>query len=60
MRNVTKIAIGLYLVSQILFLIGIQFPTKVDFDEFHYVPAAKALISSIRSPIVNIRRSPSI
>ena len=43
MRSVWKTAVGLYLVSQILFLIGIQFPTKVDFDEFHYVPAAKNL-----------------
>lgn len=50
MRNVTKIAIGLYLFSQTLFLIGIQFPTKVDFDEFHYVPAAKALYQFDKIP----------
>lgn len=41
MRNIWKTAIGLYLAAQVLFLIGIQFPSKVDFDEFHYIPAAK-------------------
>ena len=42
MRNTWKIAVGLYLVAQVLFLVNIQFPQKVDFDEFHYVPAAKS------------------
>lgn len=50
MRNTWKIAIGLYVVSQILFLVGIQFPTKVDFDEFHYVPAAKTLFQFDKIP----------
>lgn len=30
----------LYLLSQLLFLINIQFPKGYSFDEFHYVPAA--------------------
>ncbi len=33
-----------YLVSQILFLIHIQFPRGHNFDEFHYVPSAKQFL----------------
>ncbi|MGK5083927.1 phospholipid carrier-dependent glycosyltransferase [Bdellovibrionota bacterium FG-1] len=32
---------ALYLLSQIFFLINIQFPRGHNFDEFHYVPSAK-------------------
>ncbi|MCM2278300.1 MAG: phospholipid carrier-dependent glycosyltransferase [Oligoflexia bacterium] len=34
----------LYLLSQIFFLINIQFPRGHDFDEFHYVPSAKQFL----------------
>lgn len=49
-RSVTPVRISrrvlttcglLYLVSQLLFLINIQFPRGQNFDEFHYVPSAK-------------------
>jgi dolichyl-phosphate-mannose-protein mannosyltransferase len=35
------ICAALFLLSHLLFLIGIQFPRGHCFDEFHYVPAAK-------------------
>ncbi len=34
----------LFFLSQILFLVNIQFPRTVNFDEFHYVPSAKQFI----------------
>ena len=34
----------LFVLSQILFSINIQFPRGYDFDEFHYVPAAKQFL----------------
>lgn len=37
--------LAIYLISQILFLINIQFPRTVNFDEFHYVPAAKEMLT---------------
>jgi dolichyl-phosphate-mannose-protein mannosyltransferase len=45
-----KTAVVIYLVAQIFFLINIQFPVKYDFDEFHYVPAAKEFLSFDRAP----------
>ena len=36
----------LYFLSQILFLVNIQFPPTHNFDEFHYVPAAKELLAT--------------
>src|SRR4051812_578679 len=32
-------------MSQIFFLTFIQFPKKFNFDEFHYVPAAKSFLA---------------
>ncbi|MCM2324811.1 MAG: phospholipid carrier-dependent glycosyltransferase [Oligoflexia bacterium] len=34
----------LYLFGQLFFLINIQFPRGLDFDEFHYVPSAKQFL----------------
>ncbi len=34
----------LYFLAQIFFLINIQFPKGFDFDEFHYIPAAKQFL----------------
>jgi len=34
----------LYFLSQVLFLVNIQFPRGYDFDEFHYVPSAKQFL----------------
>jgi dolichyl-phosphate-mannose--protein O-mannosyl transferase len=45
-----KTALVIYLFAQIFFLINIQFPVKPNFDEFHYVPAAKEFISLGRVP----------
>lgn len=41
LRPHLKIALALYLVAQVFFLLFIQFPKTACFDEFHYVPAAK-------------------
>lgn len=35
----------IYLLSQIFFLINIQFPRGHNFDEFHYVPSAKQFLA---------------
>jgi len=43
-RKSLKTSLILFLVSQIFFLIYIQFPKGYDFDEFHYVPAAKKFL----------------
>lgn len=43
--NPFKIGLLLYLVAQVFFLIHIQFPQKQNFDEFHYVPAAKQVLT---------------
>jgi len=45
-RRVLTIALLLFCLSLILFLINIQFPRSLDFDEFHYIPAAKQLLES--------------
>jgi dolichyl-phosphate-mannose-protein mannosyltransferase len=47
-----KTALLIYVVAQIFFLINIQFPVKFDFDEFHYVPAAKEILAFGRVPNV--------
>ncbi len=39
-----------FLVGQILFLISIQFPRGLYFDEFHYLPEAKRLWSLLGPP----------
>ena len=39
-----KTAVLLYFLAQTFFLINIQFPTKHNFDEFHYVPSAKQFL----------------
>jgi dolichyl-phosphate-mannose--protein O-mannosyl transferase len=44
-KNFWAWALGLFLCAQILFLIGIQFPRGYDFDEFHYIPAAKTYLA---------------
>jgi dolichyl-phosphate-mannose--protein O-mannosyl transferase len=44
-RPVWITSIALYLVSQIFFLINIQFPKGHNFDEFHYVPSAKQFLA---------------
>ena len=44
-RKILKTVLILYVVSQILFLINIQFPRGLNFDEFHYVPSAKQYLS---------------
>jgi dolichyl-phosphate-mannose-protein mannosyltransferase len=43
-RRVIWTCVALYVVSQILFLINIQFPRGHNFDEFHYVPSAKQFL----------------
>ena len=35
----------LFLLSQLLFLINIQFPRTPNFDEFHYIPSAKQFLA---------------
>jgi dolichyl-phosphate-mannose--protein O-mannosyl transferase len=43
-RRVLLICAGLFVLSQLLFLINIQFPRGHNFDEFHYVPSAKQFL----------------
>jgi dolichyl-phosphate-mannose-protein mannosyltransferase len=50
MKTVWKTALALYVVAQVLFLLNIQFPTKQNFDEFHYVPAAKTFYQFDKIP----------
>ncbi|MDR3607694.1 MAG: phospholipid carrier-dependent glycosyltransferase [Oligoflexia bacterium] len=40
---------ALYVFSQILFLINIQFPRNRNFDEFHYVPAAQQFLNGVET-----------
>lgn len=43
-KKILTTCAALFLFSQILFLINIQFPRGQDFDEFHYVPSAKQFL----------------
>ena len=43
-KRLILICVGLFLLSQILFLVNIQFPSGHNFDEFHYVPSAKQFL----------------
>ncbi len=43
-RRTWLTCLALYLIGQIFFLINIGFPAKQNFDEFHYVPAAKSFL----------------
>ena len=40
-RKILATCAILFFLSQVLFLVNIQFPRGYDFDEFHYVPSAK-------------------
>lgn len=44
-KRIAALAGILYLLSQLLFLINIQFPRGYCFDEFHYVPSAKQYLN---------------
>ena len=41
LKQTTLTGVVIFVFCQIFFLIYIQFPSKVNFDEFHYVPAAR-------------------
>jgi dolichyl-phosphate-mannose--protein O-mannosyl transferase len=43
-RKVILTCVALFFLSQLLFLINIQFPRGHNFDEFHYVPSAKQFL----------------
>lgn len=43
-KRALRVALGIFFLSQIFFLIHIQFPRKPNFDEFHYVPSAKQFL----------------
>ena len=43
-RTVRRTAATLFVASCALFLVYIQFPEKLNFDEFHYIPAARRLL----------------
>jgi dolichyl-phosphate-mannose-protein mannosyltransferase len=38
-------SVALYLVAQVFFLFNIQYPSTLNFDEFHYIPSAKQYLS---------------
>lgn len=44
-RKIVFTALILYFLSQLLFLVLIQFPKGYSFDEFHYVPSAKQFLA---------------
>lgn len=44
-RKILITCAALFAFSQILFLLFIQFPQKVNFDEFHYVPSARQFLA---------------
>lgn len=46
-RKILITCAALFAFSQILFLLFIQFPQKVNFDEFHYVPSAKQFLALV-------------
>ncbi len=48
-KTVLTTAFALYLFSQVFFLIGIQFPGKLNFDEFHYIPSAKQWLALVEN-----------
>lgn len=43
-RSILQTCVALFFCSLIFFLINIQFPKTQNFDEFHYVPAAKQFL----------------
>jgi len=48
--KVFRRAIGIFLLSHLIFLVGISSPPKLYFDEFFYIPAAsKILVHEIRN-----------
>lgn len=44
LKRILTTCAALFVFSQILFLINIQFPRTANFDEFHYVPSAKQFL----------------
>ncbi len=44
-KKLWLICAGIYFFSQIFFLLQIQIPSSLNFDEFHYVPAAKNFLA---------------
>jgi dolichyl-phosphate-mannose-protein mannosyltransferase len=44
-RRVRVTCLALYLLAQVVFVIRISQPSSYVFDEFHYIPAAKAFLS---------------
>lgn len=38
-----------YLIGQVFFLINIEFPSTLNFDEFHYIPSAKQFLAFIHN-----------
>lgn len=49
-RRFAATVLGLFLLGVVLFLINIQFPRTHNFDEFHYIPAAKKFIEMKDNP----------
>jgi dolichyl-phosphate-mannose--protein O-mannosyl transferase len=42
---VKLISVAVFFLSHVFFLFNIQFPSKQNFDEFHYVPSAKQFLA---------------
>ncbi|OFZ81154.1 MAG: hypothetical protein A3K03_12755 [Bdellovibrionales bacterium RIFOXYD1_FULL_44_7] len=45
LRKIVFTCLALFIVSEILLLINIQFPRGLNFDEFHYIPSARQFLS---------------
>jgi dolichyl-phosphate-mannose--protein O-mannosyl transferase len=44
-KRILHSCLALFAVSQVFFLLNIQFPKTPNFDEFHYVPSAKQFLA---------------
>ena len=51
------VAILIGLAAEALFLWGVTIPSKIVFDEIHYVPAARALLADTSGVIGKGRKS---
>ena len=49
MRFIFRIPTFLFILSLALFLFHIQFPRSLNYDEFHYVPAAKKMLAQTQN-----------
>ena len=53
------ICVAIFVVAHLALMIGLTTPDKINFDEVHYVPAAKQLLEpGVHSPLLNLMHPP--